>query len=170
MGQVHRCRLWARLGLAATVAVVAGCQERAVKVYVGDAGFAGDAPTTDGPPGSPSDLGFGWGVDIPPPAPPGDDAPACVPLVCDVVGGRYCGKIGDGCGGTLDCGGCPTGQVCGGAGTNRVCAAVDPHCKPLTCDQTGGRYCGKVGDGCGGTLDCGDCSGGLTCGAVTGHV
>jgi hypothetical protein len=94
----------------------------------------------------------------------------CVTVTCQTASGRYCGKIGDGCGGSLECGGCPTGQVCGGGGTNQVCAAVDPGCVPKTCDQLGGRYCGKIGDGCGRSLDCGGCPTGETCSAVIPNV
>ena len=38
-----------------------------------------------------------------------------------------------------------------------------PACVPATC-QSLGRQCGSVSDGCGGTLNCGTCSGGLSCG------
>src|SRR6266542_2330825 len=31
---------------------------------------------------------------------------------CTSEAGTYCGQIGDGCGGTLDCGDCPSGQMC----------------------------------------------------------
>src|SRR5215470_1916761 len=44
-------------------------------------------------------------------APPGD---AGCGLVTCASAGAGCGLIGDGCGGTLDCGSCPTGQTCGG--------------------------------------------------------
>jgi hypothetical protein len=40
-----------------------------------------------------------------------------------------------------------------------------PSCPRLTCSPTGGQYCGAIGDGCGGTIDCGrQCSDGSTCG------
>src|SRR4051794_19807746 len=65
------------------------------------------------------------------------DGPPCNRVTCTVPGGQYCGVIGDGCGGTIDCGGCPTGQLCGGAGIARVCAPID--CKPVTCEQQGGN-------------------------------
>ncbi|HEY0705226.1 MAG TPA: hypothetical protein VGG33_00415, partial [Polyangia bacterium] len=95
-----------------------------------------------------------------------DGPAACTPGVCLAAGGRFCGKIGDGCGGTLDCGMCPTGQVCGGSGIPGLCAAEDPaSCKQLECAQPNGRYCGTVGDGCGRTKDCGACPAGQTCGA-----
>src|SRR5580704_5351272 len=45
----------------------------------------------------------------------GSTAPTCVPKTCTDLS-YNCGMNGDGCGGTLDCGGCPTGQFCGGGG------------------------------------------------------
>ena len=82
----------------------------------------------------------------------------CVPLTCTTATGRYCGTIGDGCGGTLPCGDCPTGSTCGGAGVANTCAPT--NCTPGTCMAAGGaRYCGSIGDGCGRTLDCGGCTG-----------
>jgi len=31
-------------------------------------------------------------------------------------------------------------------------------CTPVTCENSGGQYCGTIGDGCGRALDCGSCS------------
>ncbi len=62
-----------------------------------------------------------------------------------------CGTIDDGCGGTIDCGGCGAGERCD---TNRC------GCAASGCD---GR-CGRVPDGCGGTIDCGGCGPEETCG------
>jgi hypothetical protein len=99
------------------------------------------------------------------------DKPACQPATCVVAGGKYCGKIGDGCGGTLECGDCPMGDTCGGGGTAQVCGRPpDPNCKPITCQQVGGRLCGRVGNGCGGSLECGDCPGGTKCGTAMANV
>jgi hypothetical protein len=39
------------------------------------------------------------------------EPPACEPLTCEEVGAT-CGVASDGCGDTLDCGGCPAGEVC----------------------------------------------------------
>ena len=75
--------------------------------------------------------------------------------------GATCGPIGDGCGGSLQCGSCPTGETCGGGGVASVCGA--PACTPKTCAQLGAN-CGAAGDGCGGQLACGTCTGGTTCG------
>jgi hypothetical protein len=44
----------------------------------------------------------------------------CVATTCAKAGAQ-CGAIADGCGGTLDCGGCPQGQTCGGAGAANIC-------------------------------------------------
>ena len=89
----------------------------------------------------------------------GHGADACIPIGCHdpICIFDYCGKIGDGCGGTLDCGNqCPVGQVC--AAADGMCRG-DATCVALTCDNgTPGRYCGDIGDGCGGALHCGtDC-------------
>ena len=35
-------------------------------------------------------------------------------VTCTPPNGRYCGVIGNGCFGTIDCGACPTGQMCEG--------------------------------------------------------
>jgi hypothetical protein len=129
----------------------------------------------DGPVG-----GGGGGTDVPifmpvPDGGPGTDGPeseggtgpdACTPSSCVVAGGQFCGRIGDGCGGALECGDCPTGQLCGGNGMPHVCSPPPgTPCTPLTCDQATGRLCGRIGDGCGRLLDCGDCTGGMACGA-----
>jgi len=90
-------------------------------------------------------------------------APGLHVAQCDTAGGgRYCGKVGDGCGGTLDCPtACPqVGWVC----QDNLCGAAGV-CTKITCaTATGDHYCGKVADKCGGSLDCGDCAGGWTCG------
>ena len=85
---------------------------------------------------------------------------ACTPRTCAAAGAN-CGPIGDGCGGTLNCGTCPAGQTCGGGGTPSVCGAT--ACVPRTCAQQG-LACGPAGDGCGNTLNCGSCATGQTCG------
>jgi hypothetical protein len=90
----------------------------------------------------------------------------CKKLACDGGPGvRYCGKVGDGCGGTVDCGDtCSTlraGWVCDGS--EGLCAG-GPSCVKTACTVVGGgQYCGDIGDGCGGTLHCGDCPGSGTC-------
>ena len=72
--------------------------------------------------------------------------------------GRYCGVIGNGCFGTIDCGACPSGQVCEAG----ICVG-GPSCTPLACQVATGKYCGNVGDGCGRAMDCGGCAATQTC-------
>jgi len=100
------------------------------------------------------------------------DSGPCQRLTCTPTGGKYCGKVGDGCGGTMECGAdCPMGLTCGGGGVRNLCGAPrDPNCKPITCEQLGGRLCGRVGDGCGGALECGECPGGVACGGTIPNV
>jgi hypothetical protein len=85
---------------------------------------------------------------------------ACLPFTCHGQSGcdygDYCGVIGDGCGGTLNCGACTKpGWTCSAYNT---CTASSILCVGITCTTANGnRYCGDIGDGCGGTLHCGDC-------------
>ncbi|MGZ3453557.1 MAG: hypothetical protein ACXVEF_28395, partial [Polyangiales bacterium] len=94
------------------------------------------------------------------------DPAACKKRTC-ADDGANCGPVADGCGGlTESCGSCPAGQVCGGGGTPSVCGTTvgdGGGCVPTTCEKAGAN-CGPIGDGCGGSLDCGTCSTGLTCG------
>jgi hypothetical protein len=96
----------------------------------------------------------------------------CTPRTCANGFYDYCGDIGDGCGGTLHCSTtCPKdGWVC----DNNICVGPPDVCSKLTCQFPGadiclsppqvGNYCGKIGDGCGGTLDCGEkCPPGWIC-------
>jgi hypothetical protein len=54
--------------------------------------------------------------------------------------------------------------VCGNAcGANESCTGGACLCTPTTCAAHSWN-CGTAPDGCGGTLNCGTCSGGLTCG------
>jgi hypothetical protein len=156
------------VGLLGALTPALGCNERPRPIFVptlpdADVGSvsttpdAGDAPVFLLPDGGTSSGGDGGST-------------SCVPNVVSCTAGsfKYCGRIGDGCGAIMDCGGCPAGQVCGGAGTPGLCGG-DATCKKITCDSDGGRFCGKVGDGCGGVLDCGDCPGaGQTCGGPGG--
>ncbi|MEO6954991.1 MAG: hypothetical protein ABI321_24540 [Polyangia bacterium] len=88
------------------------------------------------------------------------DVPTCTPVTC-ASQAISCGPAGDGCGGSLDCGSCPSGQSCGGGGTPSVCGA--PSCTATTCTAQG-LNCGPAGDGCGGPLSCGTCVAPQTCG------
>ena len=117
-------------------------------------GDAGDG-TADGPPGSTTD---------------GNNGSGCGLQTCASQGAQ-CGPIGDGCGGTLDCGSCPTGQTCGGGGVNFQCGSggtgSGSACTPAMC-QAGN--CGIMSDGCSSTVNCGSCGSGETCGATTANV
>ena len=79
---------------------------------------------------------------------------SCMPITTCNNAGATCGTASDGCGGTLNCGSCPSGQVC----TNNNCYSAT--CQAFTC---GPNSCGCSGDGCGGTLCCGGCAVGAYC-------
>lgn len=117
---------------AALLAVLAAC--------------APTAPTDDGG----GTGGGGAGGNTPP--------PGCEAATCDALG-LDCGTASDGCGGTLNCGGCSGDQTCGGGGVPNVCGG----CVARTCAEAGAE-CGAVPDGCGDTLSCGGCPSGQTCG------
>ncbi len=76
----------------------------------------------------------------------------CQPYDCDQFGAE-CGTIDNGCGETIQCGGCDGTDTCEG---NVCCGA------PRTCDEMG-KNCGPF-TGCGQDLDCGECDAGDTCG------
>lgn len=92
----------------------------------------------------------------------------CSPSGCNPDGASYCGEIGNGCGVSLDCGACEAPAECGLSGIPGVCAKSLADCTPISCDPPGGgHYCGTIGDGCGGVLDCpATCAKGK-CGAET---
>jgi hypothetical protein len=99
------------------------------------------------------------------------DSGVCTAITCETPSGRYCGRIGDGCGGILDCGlPCLGAETCGGGGTPNVCGVPpDGGCIPSSCRIAGTTYCGRIGDGCGADLDC-TCPNGEACGAVGPNV
>ncbi len=108
------------------------------------------------------------------------DGGGCIPRTCEKAGAN-CGPIGDGCGGVIDCGKCSGDRTCGGGGTPSVCGVsyVPPDggalgdggtCVKRTCAEQGAN-CGPVGDGCGGTVECGTCTNpGEICGGTTPSV
>jgi hypothetical protein len=101
-----------------------------------------------------------------------DGGSPCTPRTCSSLN-YSCGPAGDGCGGSLSCGACTSPQFCGGGGFN-MCGGDRPvlpdggigpvvPCTPKTCADLGFN-CGPAGDGCGGSLFCGICSGLDICG------
>ena len=60
--------------------------------------------------------------------------PGCVPITCAQLGGRLCGRVGDGCGGALECGACPDGTPCG-AQVPSVCGGGAGSCRGLCRQQ-----------------------------------
>jgi hypothetical protein len=116
---------------------------RMVRLPSGDALIVGGSYTSNG-------SSYGIAYDRQAELIPG----VCIPLTC-AAAGASCGPIGDGCGGTLECGVCGGGQVC----LSGTC------CTPATC-ASAGASCGNVPDGCGGALDCGSCGADETCTAA----
>ena len=80
----------------------------------------------------------------------------CTSISCATASGdQYCGDIGDGCGGSIDC-----GTICSKIGwtcQGGLCkAGPTAGCTSLSCaTPSGDQYCGTIGDGCGGSIDCG---------------
>jgi hypothetical protein len=100
------------------------------------------------------------------------DGGGCVPQTCAGMG-YDCGVESDHCGNLLRCGTCPAGQTCGFGGRSRCgwtlvgqdgggSGDASP-CVAATCASLGVN-CGPQGDGCGGMLQCGTCSGSDICG------
>ncbi|MHB8419433.1 MAG: hypothetical protein ACYDCL_15265 [Myxococcales bacterium] len=93
----------------------------------------------------------------------------CVPKSC-AGEGVACGPLADGCGNLLQCGSCTAPATCGGGGKTGVCGVGGlgdgggGSCVPTTCAKLG-YGCGPAGDGCGGLLDCGNCTAPQSCGA-----
>ena len=100
-----------------------------------------DAPVTDAPSES-------------------DASTSCVPKTCTQLKAN-CGSAPDGCGGKVECGACPSGQMCGGGGLN-MCGGTP--CSPKSCAQVGAS-CGYASDQCGTAIDCGGCTPPSVCGA-----
>jgi hypothetical protein len=95
----------------------------------------------------------------------------CSPAGCNPESASYCGTIGNGCGRSIDCGDCEAPAECGLSGISGVCAKGLADCTPLTCDPAaGGHYCGTIGDGCGGVLECPDACPTGKCGDETAGV
>src|SRR5262245_39232059 len=83
--------------------------------------------------------------------------------VGDGNGGSSSGTGGSstgGTGGTIPTNGGGTGGTVPTAGTAGMAGM---GCGSVSCTPVGGTYCGQIGDECGGSLDCGTCTGGWTC-------
>jgi hypothetical protein len=75
----------------------------------------------------------------------GQQPDACDPLTCTPEGGQYCGKVGDGCLGTMECPDCMGDWVC----DEGLCKG-GPSCMARTsCAAGDTSYCGVIGDDCG---------------------
>jgi hypothetical protein len=87
----------------------------------------------------------------------------CVPATCASLG-QECGQPNDGCGGTLDCGGCGNTELCdsGLCVEELVTTPAPPACVPDTCGVLG-IECGVRSDGCGDYIACGNCESGYSC-------
>ena len=109
----------------------------------------------------------------------------CDPLTCESLN-KECGTFDNGCGGTLNCGGCGAHQTCEsgkcvdhpycgngkcdsgdgencstcaldcGCGTGQTC--VDEACCTLKTCESLNKECGVFDNGCGGTVNCGGCA------------
>jgi hypothetical protein len=54
-------------------------------------------------------------------------------------------------------------EICGGSWANSIYSTMSNACVPTTCTAQG-KNCGAISDGCGGTLECGNCTPPNTCG------
>jgi hypothetical protein len=127
-------------------------------------GDVGDKLITDANTADPRDTS-GFTLEAPfmslPDSGPVLDGSCMLLATCRMAGGQYCGIIGNGCGGQLDCGYCPSGSSCIGG----VCVkstGIDAG-QITSCTVNGGIYCGDIGDGLGGKLSCGTCPAGWSC-------
>jgi hypothetical protein len=116
-------------------------------------------PTDDGGAGLSGDAAIDrWGADAVDAA---GGIDGCRPITCtdSPCHVAYCGLVGDGCGGTLDCGNpCSPQDRC----WQGKCLG-DDECQVITCELWGSyHYCGAIGTGCLYDLDCG-CPTGWTC-------
>lgn len=155
-----RARLSYRiLWLAGALAVVAACAKVKTTAAPSIPGSGGTG-ISDG--GGAGDAGMGapdaWRAVSPDAAV--ESAGCTTKVSCTPTGGRYCGTIGDGCFGVLECGTCPADQIC----DSNVCVK-GAACVPLSCQNATAQYCGKVGDGCGRALNCGACPADKICSA-----
>jgi len=103
----------------------------------------------------------GMSITVPTTTPIENPADTCKRLSCHPAGGDYCGMVGDGCQGKMDCGTCQRADwVC----DKGLCKGSASCNRRTECTEGTATYCGKVGDNCGGALDCGDCTAPAVCG------
>jgi len=79
---------------------------------------------------------------------------ACVPqaIACKTGAGKLCGKVPDGCGGTVSCGTCIAGETCLSA--KNQCAVAcgklkEPCCTGSTCSEAGSVCSNGICEACG---------------------
>jgi hypothetical protein len=131
----HRLGLVAFLLLGAASVSAGGCAKQADSSFDtggmdGSPGFSGNGGSNGG-----SSGGGGPSPNLSEDSGAAADGAgeACVKGTCTASSGAaYCGRIGDGCGGALECGNCPDGGVCGGDGVPGVCPGAG--CTGIQCN------------------------------------
>ncbi len=88
----------------------------------------------------------------------------CTACATTCPAGQNCGMAPDGCGLLIQCGSCTAPETCGGGGLDGGIdgGVAQCGCTKTTCAVQNAR-CGRIGDACGGTLDCGACEAGTVC-------
>ncbi|MBK6848986.1 MAG: hypothetical protein IPG96_16120 [Proteobacteria bacterium] len=92
--------------------------------------------------------------------------PRCTPApkaeIC-AARGAECDPVSDGCGGMVNCGGCPTGQQCGISGLGNRCSAPPPSVNCISFGYECLLPGEKLTTACGETVSCGTCPSGQVC-------
>ncbi len=105
----------------------------------------------------PEDAGTDAEPDTRPDTGPDAEPDTCEPMSCEEAGVQ-CGEVDDGCGGTLDCGGCEGDATCGEIAPNMCNCA--PESDEEFCerhDKTCGRFTAEDNCGFERTATCGSC-------------
>jgi hypothetical protein len=154
--------------LGTALSVASGCGDAAVTRPPNDFGQPGGESSTNtggttGATGGTGSIRIGEG---------GSSSSTCPTSCADL--NADCGFVTDTlCGGVVQCGDCPNGQLCG-ASTPNQCgdgssagsggSGGSTSCKPSTCKELKAN-CGATTDTkCGGIVNCGTCPDGQTCG------
>src|SRR5215468_3285237 len=127
MGRTATIRLAVKIALfLGTVAASTGCGGSPELVTPGPSDDAGPPIGPDADSSTPI-------ITRDAPRPPTDvsNNTDCTPISCSAEAATYCGKVGNGCGGTIDCGNCPAGREC----VQNICSIPIDGCAPLTCMQ-----------------------------------